>query len=240
MIQADNNIPSKGNENNLLSHELQLNLPPPFSQQTEKYWSSIKSAGGDIAGEILVSVAWGERAQQQQHHKREDSGQSPPPAVSTSIEESFEPLTPPPRTVGCVEAVSTCEDEDDEDIKEQQIGDNKQEAGTTISMNNNPDQSKSNRRRQRTVNRHATFTCGNVSVRLNSLDAVVIIGAAKSTSAMLHESREMRTEPQVGGGGGVGSNFSGTLGFKQQQQTMKGGSSQDSLALQILVWVIII
>ncbi len=237
MIQPDDNIPSKGNENNLLSHELQLNLPP-FSQQTEKYWSSIKSAGGDIAGEILVSVAWGERTQQQ-HHKREDSGQSQPAAVSTSIEESFESLTPSPRMGGCVEVVSTYEDED-EDIKEQQIGDNKREVGTTISMNNNPDQSKSNRTRRRTVTRHATFTCGNVSVCLNPLDAVVIIGAAKSISAMLHESRERRTEPQVGGGGGVGSNFSGTLGFKQQQQTMKGGSLQDSLALQILVWVIII
>ncbi len=84
-----------------------------------------------------------------------------------------------------------------------------------------------------TVARNAIFSCGAVSICLNPLDAVVIIGAAKAANAMLHESHERRTEPQ--GGGGVGSNFSRrTLGFKQKIMQRP----HDSLAAEIWVRVL--
>ncbi len=220
----NSSIPSRRDEDDVLGHhELHLN-PASFSQQGEKYWRSIKSAGGDIAGEILVSVAWGERMQQQ-HHNREDSGQSlPPPEVSTTS--------------------PVYDEEDDEDIKEHQTGDDKLlQVGTTpatatatMSIKNAPDQSTSNGRQQRVVTRHVSLTCVNVSVHLSPLDTVVIMGVAKSISAMLHEFHGSRTESRVGGVGRDGKKLSsGTLGFKQRKQVTKvGGSLQDSLALEIL------
>ncbi len=268
----NNNSHSKGIQRNSTSHEeIHINHSYAFPQQMEEYWSNIKSAGGDIAGEILVSVAWGERTQHNKQvtmtstattttthlaviSKTEKSSN----VIMTELFESPSVLSPLRVRRDGIEMVSgsssplpTYEDEDVEDGKEktqqqQSEVDSSGKGGiqnlattavaaTLVNTNHYP---KCSTKRQ-TISRNTTFICGDVSVSLNPLDAVVIIGAVKAANAMVHECRERRTaEPQgVCGRGNVGgSPLSRTLQFNQQVLQQGPRQDQDSL-VSPQIWV---